>query len=577
MTLRARPVAKRSGRAGWNSDERRTALINIGFVLAIVAALVILLGYAGWTWYDSHFGAAATVNGQTITKDDLGREVNIEDFRITYAESRIRNELAAGHLSQTDAQNQLNYWDQVRSAVQTVALEGLIDVTLQAQLATQENVSVTDADVDAELTKEQQIPEERHAWLIEVAPNVDPATGQIGQAQKDAAKAKADQALAELKAGQAWDTVAKSVSTATSAPQAGDLGWIQQQNSSYDQKFVDALFAAQPNSPTDVILGDDGTYRIGRVTDVSAGSTDGTFLTQLSDAGISLSDYRLAVKADVVHQKLSDKVVADLSQPSLQRHVLEIYVADASSTAQATSVKFRQIVFAPNHDETNAAKVAATDPAWKTAQDEAEATYHQLLLDPSQFDFLARSTSDDPGSRDSGGKEPWADPSTGLPAAVSAELFQKGNRNGEILPPVKGDNGWYVLQFMRTYGDGDTAWLQDLKTRAEAGIDFSQLARDNSDAPEAKIGGDIGWVVKGQLGAQQEQAIFSTPVGQISDPISVANDGTYLFKVLAEENRTPDAQQIDMFKSTGFSNWYNAKKNAADIQRIVDTTSSTSS
>jgi parvulin-like peptidyl-prolyl isomerase len=575
MTLRARPAAKRPSRAGWNSDERRTALINIGFVAAIVVAILILVGYAGFNWYSSHFGPAATVNGQTITKDDLAREVNIEDFRITYAESRIRNELAAGHLSQTDAQNQLNYWDQVRSSVQTVALEGLIDVTLQGQLASQAGISVTDADVDAELQKEQQIPEERHAWVIEVAPNVDPATGQVGQAQKDAAKAKADQALAELKSGTAWDTVAKAMSTAASAPQGGDLGWIQQQNSSFDQKFVDAVFAAQPNTPTDVILGDDGTYRIGRASEVSQATTDATFLTQLSDAGVSLSDYRVAVKADVVHQKLSDKVVADLSQPSLQRHVLEIYLPDVSSTAQASSVKYRQIVFAPNHDEAGASKVAATDPAWTAAQNEANATYHQLLLDPSQFDFLARSKSDDPGSRDSGGKEPWADTTTQLPAAVSAELFQKGNRNGEILPPVKGDNGWYVIQYMRTYGDGDTAWLQDLKTRAEAGIDFSQLARDNSEAPEAKVGGDIGWVVKGQLGPDQEQAIFSTPVGQISDPISVTNDGTYLFKVLAEETRTPDAKQIDMFKSSGFSNWYNAKKNAADIQRLVDTTSTT--
>ena len=117
--------------------------------------------------------------------------------------------------------------------------------------------------------------------------------------------------------------------------------------------------------------------------------------------------------------------------------------------------------------------------------------------------------------------------------------------------------------------------MEDLRTRAEAGIDFSQLARDNSDAPEAKVGGDIGWVVKGQLGSDQETAIFGTAVGQISQVVTVTNDGTYLFKVTAEETRTPDATQIALFKQSGFSNWYNAKKSAATITRIVNTTGTT--
>ena len=76
MTLRARPVARRRGRAGWDSGDRRNSLINAGFFLAIVVSVLILVGYAAWTWYDSHFGAAATVNGQVIGR--LGNFVNQE-------------------------------------------------------------------------------------------------------------------------------------------------------------------------------------------------------------------------------------------------------------------------------------------------------------------------------------------------------------------------------------------------------------------------------------------------------------------------------------------------------------------
>ncbi len=76
-------------------------------------------------------------------------------------------------------------------------------------------------------TAEATSPELRHAWVIAVAPEIaDGATTPTDQ-QKADAKAKADQALADLKAGQKWEDVAKSVSTDTStSAQGGDLGWI---------------------------------------------------------------------------------------------------------------------------------------------------------------------------------------------------------------------------------------------------------------------------------------------------------------------------------------------------------------
>jgi parvulin-like peptidyl-prolyl isomerase len=569
MTYRARPVAKRPRRVGWDSEERRTALINGGFVVAIVAAILILVGYAGYTYYTDHWGQAASVDGQVITFDDLRTRVAIEDFRIKYTESRIHDLQAQGKVSQTDATNELGYLDQQLQSEGSIALENLIDAKLQAELAGQNGVTVADADVDAELTKEATIDEQRHVWMIEVEPTVDPATGQVGDAQKAAAQQKANSALAQIKAGATWEDVAKVTSTATSAAQGGDLGWIPQA-SGYDAKLMTAVFAVPVNGVTDVIQGDDGTYRIGRVTEIAPASVDQAFQAKMGDAGIKLDDYRQAARADVVRTKLSDKVVADLSQPSLQRHVLQIYLPDPGQPG-ADAVSIRQIVFSPNHDMADAANVAAGDPAWTTAQDDAMATYQQLLLDPSKFDILARANSDDKASRDQGGKLGYVDSTTTMQKPISDAVFAKGLRNGQILAPIKAADGWYIVQFLHPYGDGDEAWLNDVKTRAAAGIDFGQLARDNGMGPEAKDGGDIGWVVKGQLGADQEAAIFGTPVGQVSDVVSVANDGVYLFKVLEEATRTPDAKQIQQFKDTGFSNWYAAKKNAATITRDVTT------
>ena len=57
-----------------------------------------------------------------------------------------------------------------RQQLASIALERLIDTRIQADLATEEGITVTDADIDARLITEATTPETRHAWVIEVAP-----------------------------------------------------------------------------------------------------------------------------------------------------------------------------------------------------------------------------------------------------------------------------------------------------------------------------------------------------------------------------------------------------------------------
>jgi len=573
MTFRARPVARRPGRAGWDPGTRRTTLINAGFAGAIVVSILILLGYAGWTWYDSHFGTAATVDGIVITKDDVRARLKIETFRIDYTEAQVRAEFAAGHISDSVENQQLQFLDQRRQQIQSVTLEKLIDVALQNKLATDQGMSVTDADIQAELTKEKTTQEQRHVWMIEVEPSTDPKTGQVTDATKADAKAKADAALADLKAGKPWDDVAKKVSTAASAPQAGDLGFLQK-DSGYDTALMDAVFGVPVNGLTDVVVGTDGTYRIGRVTEIVPAAVDSSFENKLDAAGIKLDDYRVAVRSDAIHQKLTDKVVADLSAPSPQRHVLQIKIA--SDTPAPDGVYVRHILFSPNHDPANASKVPDSDPAWKTAHDEAVAAYNTLLVDPDQFDQMARTMSDETSAKQTGGKQPLYTPESPLDTAFSKAIFQPNLRPGQILAPVKSQFGWHVIQFMRPYGDGGQAWLETIKSEADSGqYDFGQLARDQGTGDEAAKGGDIGWVAKGQLSQDLENAIFGATIGQTTSVVDVQGDGDYLFKVLAEETRPATPDQIQVFKNTGFENWYAAQKAKATITRITDSSTTT--
>ena len=95
MTSRPRSTARSRT---WDDRDRRATLLNIGFGLTIVAALLLLLIAWGASWYNDHLSPAATVNGQTITKDAWGKQVAINEFRADYQKRRIRTLLAAGQI-----------------------------------------------------------------------------------------------------------------------------------------------------------------------------------------------------------------------------------------------------------------------------------------------------------------------------------------------------------------------------------------------------------------------------------------------------------------------------------------------
>jgi parvulin-like peptidyl-prolyl isomerase len=570
MTLRARPVARRRGRAGWDSGDRRNSLINAGFFIAIGISVLILVGYAAYSYYDDHLGAAATVNGQVITKDDLRSRLKIETFRLDYVSSRVNTLMAKGRISQSDGQQQLQFIQQRRDQLASLALDRLVDNRLMGKLAADDGITVSDADIDKEVASEATVGAMRHTWMISVEPVTDPVTGKPTDEQKRLALTKAQQALGRLARGESWEDVARTVDTTGLAQQAGDLGWLQQ-DSGYDQKFMDAVFAANLNTPTAVIEGNDGVYRIGRATEEAAEEVDGTFDTQLQNAGISLADYRVAAKGDVIRQKLSDKVTADMQQPGKQRHVLEIYLPENQSSAAGTTpgVKVRWIVFAPKDRTQGADKVPAGDPSWAQAKADASAAYATLLADPSKFDALARAESDEASAKTTGGKQPWIDATTQIDLAVKNAVLTQGLTNEQILAPVKGAIGWYLIQFMRPEGDGDEAFLSDLKGGLTSDAAFMQAAKDWSEGKEAGAGGDIGWIMPGQLSADLDKAIFATPVGSTSDVVTVSSDGTYLFRVLAEETKTPTADQVKIVKDSGFTYWYTQQKNAATIDYNV--------
>jgi parvulin-like peptidyl-prolyl isomerase len=577
MTFRARPVVQRNQKPSWESRDRRNFLLNLGFGLAVVAALLILAIAVGWSYYNDHLVSVGKVDGQSISKDELRDRYLIERWRLTEAGNRVRTEAAAGHLSQDQASLQLQYIDNQSQARQLapVALERIIDNRIQAKLATEEGVAVSDADIDARLVEEATIKERRHAWQIEVKPE---STG--GQAptsaQVAAAHSKIDAALADLTAGKVWDDIAKTVSTDTAtAAQAGDLGWIGKDDTQTDEAFLTALFATEKGAITAVLEGADGTFRIGRVSDVAPETVDGAYTDKIVNEALDLAKYRAVVRGDVIRKKLEDKLVADATKPAPQRETREIYLSQATVDLPDDAVKVRHILYSPNDDPQAAQTLPDTDPAWAKAEADARAAYETLLTDPTKFDALARAESDESsatGPDGSGGVLPdyVAPADTSYTPKFSEPILAAKPVDGQILPPIKTEFGWHVVQAIVHAPD-----LAKIKARIDGGDDFETIARSVSEGAEAPRGGDLGWVAKGQYDKQLIDAIFATPIGKTSAIVIVLGDGQYLFQVTKEEERTAEGRQLDSIRSRLFSDWYQPKKDAVSIERD-QTLSSTS-
>lgn len=569
MTIRVRPVDR--GRST-RDPNKRTTYLNIAFALTVVIAILILVVVGTTSWYSAHLAPAAVVGGQTITKDQFVERATVEAFRIRQQAARVNAEVAAGRLTAAQAQGRItalnNELNDSQGAFTSTIIEKLIDTTLQAKFATELGVAATPDEINARILQEQTRKEERHVFVIALRPAVDSGKTDPTADQKATAKTKADEALKAIRAGKPFADEAKAVSTDSTGANGGDLGWIDSA-ASEDPDWQAAVFKLAVNGVTDVILGADGTYRIGMVSEIVPAQVDGAWDQKLADAKVSQAAFRAAIASEVLRTDLGTKLVADASASGPEKQVQELYIK-ASATAPATgSIKVRHILYSPKGDPSGASAVPATDPTWTVAQLKAQAAYDKIKADPKQFDIIARAESDESGARGddgSGGKLPYFDPTSTIDKAFAAAIFQTGLKPGDLIAPVRSAFGWHVIQIMYPAPDSDE--MAKLRTQAlVAGADFGQLVRDFSDGPKSGLGGDIGWVHQGQLDDRLTKAILATPVGGLTDVIDLTADGLYLFKVTAEKTDVPDATQLATIKNNAFANWYAGKKAAVTITR----------
>lgn len=286
--------------------------------------------------------------------------------------------------------------------------------------------------------------------------------------------------------------------------------------------------------------------RVGGMVD--SGAVDEAMLGMAQQRNVtSLSDLQMQMDAQRPgsYEQLRRQVMEDLSINRLrqQRVGSRVRVSDRDIDNFLKSPESRQLD-QPEY-RFNQVVLERQDPAaLKTMQQVA-----QQLQRGADIEQLTRQT---PGIK--GGGSDWI-PADRIPAPLRDAL--SGLRPGQASRVITIPGGYTVLQLMQSRGGTQTlvtqrqarhilvktsdvvspanaqAKLTSLISRLKAGEPFDKLARTYSDDPgSARQGGELGWVSAGDTVPAFEQALFTTPVGQLSAPVQ----SPYGWHVILVEN-----------------------------------------
>jgi peptidyl-prolyl cis-trans isomerase D len=107
---------------------------------------------------------------------------------------------------------------------------------------------------------------------------------------------------------------------------------------------------------------------------------------------------------------------------------------------------------------------------------------------------------------------------------------------------------------------------KDIYNRLKEGEDWNLMAATYStDTSNKNDGGDLGWFARGQMVPEFEDAAFSLPVGEISEPVQ-SQFGWHIIRVLGHEDRPVSASTCEQLKSDAFQKWLDQVKSESTVE-----------
>ena len=570
MTFRTRTAPRPTRRRARRSDTRRAVYITLTFSLAIVAAISLMGGVFVASYYHDHGAAIASVGGEGISKDQLNDRIAVDYARFARQRADYQTMRNQGKITNDEYSAMDSAITTSEGTVRSDALTELINEAELRQYASKNGISVNDQQVDAQIKTDSTIPDMRHVKIISVPVKAVAPASAPTQADSDAALATAQGYLKEIQGGKAWDDVFAEADTLgdSSNSGGGDKGLVTKDNLSVDPDLADAIFnLAKAGDITEVLKGSDGAYRFATVTNIVAAWPDNNWQTALA-ATSSGDAYRFVARDEAIKKAVQTKIEATyVSGATTQSQVREIAIsAGFGQVGDGDEIKIKMMVFAPSHNESAAASIPATDPAWADALSRANAMVATLRKDPSQFSKMASDTTvnDDSQSVASAGDIPWIpgdwfnatseSQQTGLNMlSVAKAVFAGGIAPGTILDPIQEAASGYVVVEVQGRRPAPDQRIANALFAINGGTPFADEAKIISESSDAITGGDLGWVSPYMLTSDQQKAIDDTPFGSVSN--IVQSNNYFLYQVTDRQTRVPDADQQAKLQKVVFGSW----------------------
>lgn len=555
-------IAKlRARAAAWYHATDKSVLTNLAFLGAIALSTLLLAGVVAVGWWSDNYASAVTVNGSSISVGEAKSRGEIENFRLNLQSARIRARVSAGTLTNDEGNALLQNLSDASTNLSSQLTSDMIDSLLVAQLATEKNVTIDQAAIDAAWAEESSTPELRllRRISIEIAkgPKGVPTEATIAAAQQ-----KADSILAEIKAGGDVGAIAKRESTDSYAAEGGRIGWSTKAEDPLTDPAYAAAWALTAAGPTEVISQSTSQLVIFYVDQIRPAQADPNFEVSASDAKINMDLYKKMVAERALSKALSDVVTAELLvDPVEQRDISYIAVPVPQGNSEAEEVLVRHLLYSPNDDSKSAASLDASDPAWAAAEAEATAAYEKIAAG-TPMESLA-DQSDDAGSGANGGLLGWAAKGSYVPAFEDA-VWADGLQVGDLLGPIKTEYGYHVIQF-EGRREGMTLRMEMLAQElADPAVDFNARAAEALKDFDGMTTDSLGFTSRYSLNAQIGSAAWALAAGEVSS-VQTLNGQMVIFKVNAIEERVLTEAQKATIKKSGFLVWLDTYRQTAEI------------